>query len=344
MNTVLAYLKENWSRLDLTHLGLPEQLSCVLATPRFKTSTHVLFFVLAKGQRHPVLVAKTPRLAGDNRQLEKETSNLRNVHAVRAGGFDSIPKVIAFEDWRGHRLLIETAVEGQPLKRDFVRLYPHAGIEPVTAWIIELHAASAASSARDKRWFERLVETPVRQLQTVFPSGSPEQELIGRLHEYIASLRALEFPLVFEHGDFCSPNILIGRNSRISVVDWELAEPNGLPAVDIFFFLNFAAFSKRQATENSAFLSAFRDAFFGGSAWAVPYIFRYSDGVHLKRDVLKPLFLLCWTRIIANVIVRLKDNLNSEGTLTAETVTWLRESGYYLLWKYTIEHLNDVNF
>lgn len=344
MNTVLTYLKDHWQTLPLTRYGSPEKLTCVLVTPRFKTSSHILFFVLAEGRRDPLLVAKVPRLAGDNGQLDREVGNLRRVQALQPGGFDSIPRVLAYEDYGGHRLLIETAVEGQPLRPDYVRRHPENGIAAVTQWLIDFHRASARPVSEAADWFERLVALPLAQLAGVFPGNAPEQRWIEAMREAVAPLRETRFPLVFEHGDFSSPNILLGPEKAVGVVDWELAEAAGLPGSDMFFFLNFAAFSRNQARSNARYLAAFREAFFGASAWARPYLRDYCRGVELEPRLLPPLFLLCWGRYVANLVVRLQNSLNSEVNLAAESVTWLRENRYYLLWKYTLEHLGELDF
>src|SRR5262249_5861925 len=64
MNMVLTYLEANRQRLDLARYGLPERLSSMMVTPRFRTSNHVVFLVLAPGRPEPLLVAKLPRLSG----------------------------------------------------------------------------------------------------------------------------------------------------------------------------------------------------------------------------------------------------------------------------------------
>ncbi len=340
MNTILTYLDIHWRDLHLDHLGSPGRLSCLMATPRFKTSSHVLFFVLAEGRSGPVLVAKVPRLAGDNSQLDREVRNLCQVQATRLGGYKSIPKVLVYEDYGGHRLLIETAVEGQPLKADFVRQNPDEAIRPVMDWIIDLHTASAKTNHLSPRWFNRVAEVPMAQIASTL-NNSEETALIEKMRSLVEPLSFAEFPLVFQHGDFSSPNILIDANNQIGVVDWELAEPEGLPALDMFFFLNFVAFARHDAKNNSEYLQAFQEAFFGEDAWARPYLMQYCEGIGLNPEMLRPIFLLCWGYFVANLIIRLKDGVNSTVALTDDTITWLRQNRYYLLWEYALTHIED---
>ena len=55
MNTVLTFLKSHGERLDLGRYGTPDRLSCVILTPRFRASAHVVFLMLADGR--PIRVA-----------------------------------------------------------------------------------------------------------------------------------------------------------------------------------------------------------------------------------------------------------------------------------------------
>ncbi len=101
MNIALAFLMQNWERLSLERFGVPSRLSYVMATPRFRSSSHVIFLILADGLPDPILVVKVPRLPGDTDGLDREAANLRMVQAVLPGGFDSIPHLVTYEPFPG---------------------------------------------------------------------------------------------------------------------------------------------------------------------------------------------------------------------------------------------------
>jgi hypothetical protein len=96
----------------------------------------VVFLLLANGQPDPMLVAKVPRLAEASDGLRREAANLSLVQSVRPGGFDSIPRVVAFEDYGGRPLLIETALAGQPMDRRMVRRHRTRCCEAALAWLL----------------------------------------------------------------------------------------------------------------------------------------------------------------------------------------------------------------
>jgi len=344
MNAVLTFLEENRLRLGLEALGDPSGWSCVLATPRFRASSHVIFFVLREGDRKPLLVAKVPRLPGDHARLQREAENLYAGFHARPGGFDSIPQVLAYEEYCGHRLLLETVVEGQPLKPAWVRRQPARALEAVMAWLLEFHLATARPARAQIEWFTPLIEDLVLRLRKQLPPGAEEEKLLARSLEYLHPLRALELPLVLSHEDLSHPNILISREGKIGIVDWELAEPRGLPGLDLFFFLNYLAFARRAASRESEYVAAFHEAFFGTGAWARPQVARYQEVLRLPEASLRPLFLLCWLRYLAGLMSRLHEEGGAPQALEPDTLRWLRQNRYYLLWRHTLEHAQELGF
>lgn len=317
-------------------------MSCVVVTPRFRTSGHVVFLVLADGKPGPVLVAKLPRLTGISAGLEREAANLRAVQASRAGGFDSIPRVVAFEEYHGRPILVETALVGRSMDPASVRRDPAGCCDAVTAWLTDVQRPHP--SAADADWFERLVERPLRHFAEVFPVSAEEARLLECTWDLVAPLRQAGLPLVFEHGDLCSPNVMLLKDGAAGVIDWELAQPHGLPACDLFFFLTYAALALRRARAQADYVAAFHAAFFAPAAWARPYVAAYAERLHLPEHVLTPLFVLCWARYMTGLIVRLDGAKHSEAPLGSDTAAWLRANRYYALWRHALTHLNELDW
>jgi hypothetical protein len=339
VNSLEKYLTDNWQRLALDRFGSLGRVSCVLATPRFRASGHVVFLVLSDWLLAPILVGKVPRLPGDDRPLAREAANLRALQLVRAGGFDCVPHLVAYETKPGPALLLETAVLGAP-----VRLGANGSgstVEKIVDWLIEFHLATMRSCDTVAEWHERLVDDPGERFLTRLHSTAAERGLVDRTSDIAAPLRDSEIPLVFEHGDFSPPNILADHDGTIGIVDWELAHPDGLPALDLFFFLAAAAFARDGASTDETYLASFRRAFFGPSAWAPRYISRYAQRLGLSPQLLAPLFVLCWSRYVTTLAGRLHDI--EGGILDSDTTAWLRSNRYYSLWHYAVTHYDDLN-
>jgi aminoglycoside phosphotransferase (APT) family kinase protein len=344
MNRVAAFLAKNWERLALDRFGAPSRLLYVVSTPRFRASKHVIFIILAEDSSDPILIAKVPRLTGALHSLDREAANLRAVQGVRAGGFDSIPRVVAYEDHAGSPLLIETALVGRTMNPAFARRQPTACAEAALHWLTGLHLTTAGHSELTGDSFGRLVENPLAHFERVFPLFAEEECLIAKTRELTSPLCDHRLPLVFAHGDLSSPNILVLKPGSIGVVDWELAEPRGLPATDLFFFLTYLAFARRRAQKRKEYLEAFHEAFFGPTAWARTYIARYAERLGLSANVIKPLFVLCWSQYVIGLLARLSDFENvPTGIPERETASWLRGNRYFALWRHAVQHLSDVN-
>ena len=344
MNLILTYLADNWERLNLESYGQPDQLTSMFITPRFQASGHIIVVIFSTKSDAPLFVAKVPRIPHEIDRLDKEANCLSRVQALRIDGFDSIPRLISYEDLGGNRILVETALSGQPMKPTIVRRNPTLCTESVISWLWDLQITCRYKVENDPDWFQRLMLQPMEILRAAF-SASPEDLNVLDMHlSLIQSVRNTHFPLVFEHGDLSSPNILIGQDSKIKVVDWELAEPNGLPVIDLIFFLTYIAFAKLSASDNKTYLKAFDNAFFGNNAWASKYIRRFAQELGLSRNLLKILFLHCWCRYVSGLVWRLNESSTEATKQQDNTIKWLRSNRYYLLWKYALTNSENLLF
>ena len=349
MNTVLSFLEKNSQRLELPRYGAGGKLSALTLTPRFRASSHVVSLILAKGQTAPVLVAKVPRLANATTSLEREVGNLRQVQRLRPEGFTSIPRVVAFETYCGYPVLVETAIVGPLMDPPFVRRQRDRCCQAVIDWLVALQRTegdgyAADPSARGVEWYQRLIEQPLHYFDTYFPLSEQERQLLTRTRHLAASLQDYGLPLVFEHGDLSHPNLMLLPNNKPGVVDWELAEPYGLPASDLFFFLTYAAFAMHKARESERHLPAFKSAFFGRSPWTQRYIRQYVSQLQLPVETLTPLFVVTWLRYVVGLLQRL-DNVNQmPGKFSPQTVNWIRQSRYYALWEYAVSHADELSW
>jgi len=342
MNLVLSFLTKNRQRLSLQHFGDPSRLSCVMMTPRFRASSHMICFVLAEEKTEPIFVVKLPRLPGDNDRLDREVANLHAANHNRAEDDSSIPRVVAYEDFHQHRLLIETAVPGRPMSPAVVRRQPESCTDATITWLLNLERANANRSSNHNDWFERLVENPLQQFKNMLPVSSEEARLIEQTLVMMNPFRDYDLPLVMEHGDFSPPNILQTENGNIGVVDWELAEPQGLPASDLFFFLTYIAFARNGARKNADYLKAFQQAFFAPNAWARPHIERYCERLNLSHEMIAPIFISTWARYVAGLMARLQGSNEAGSMVGNETVKWLRSNRCYVLWRCAIENVKEL--
>jgi aminoglycoside phosphotransferase len=338
MHPVTTHLQNEWRRLR-PGAPVPGSLRWLLKTPRFRASGHVLGFVFPDDARSPELVVKVSRLPGDDRWIDREAANLRRVQAARPGGFDSIPRVASCDDRGGLRMLVQTVVPGRTMDRATVRRRPQACVDAVATWLADLHRATATTAGPAS--LLRLVSEPLDRFEALCAGRPAERALVRRTREFVAPLLAADVPLVFEHGDLSAPNILIDAEDRAGVVDWELADPAGLPAVDLFFFLTFVAFARGRANGQRGWIAALRSAFFGPDAWATPWIRKYAGAMELPEGSLGPLFVSTWARYVAAAATRLGAD-DAPRDESGELLAWLRSNRFHLLWEYAVDHRREL--
>ena len=342
MNLVLDFLERNRARLKLDHYRVPERLTSVMLTPRFRASRHVVFMVLSVRKPYPVLVAKVPRLGDRSTSLTREAAAIETIQKMRPGGFDSIPHLVAFEEYHGYPILIETALNGPLLDPPRVRRDLDGACELALDWLTDLPRTPAAEAGPD--WYRERVTQPLQAFAGAFPLNVKEEQLLIQTQELIAPLQQAELAPIVEHGDVSHPNLIALHAQNLGVVDWELAETDGIPACDLFFFLTYAAFAQDDARTKRDFISPFSEAFFGPDAWAVPYEQQYAQRMQIAVEHLTPLFVLCWSRYMSKLLLRLYNDDPTPATVEPETVSWLRDNRYYGLWRHTLNHLDELGW
>jgi aminoglycoside phosphotransferase (APT) family kinase protein len=344
MNMILTYLHENRERLNLERYGVQGQLSSIVLTPRFRASSHVVFLIFDDNHQAPVLVVKVPRLANASDKLEREATNLQMFQTLREEGFTSIPSLVAFEEVGGYSILVETALVGRPMEPIVVRRERNRCCLAIVDWLSEIQWPASTKRPAESELFEQLVETPYRYFTERFPLSVEEGKLLEQTWAIIAGLRELALPTVFEHGDLSHPNLFLLQSSELGVVDWETAEPYGLPACDLFFFLNYAAVSMHNTRNTSEYLSAFRSAFFGEQAWGRYYVGMYARRLQLSDLALTPLFVLCWLRYMVSLLTRLEHGGEETAQIRPDTADWLRNNRFYALWKQSVVHVDELGW
>lgn len=344
MNMILDFLEEQREFLHLDQYHLSEKLDYVVLAPRFRASSHILFLIFSQGNPKPALVVKVPRLAGYDESVEREAGNLTYIQSSRPEGFTSIPNLVALQERHHRQILVETALAGRSMDPEVVRKNPQKCIEMTIDWLFSINDATRRFGKDTPDWFDRLVEQPLQRFARRVPMNGEEIGLLDQTRAAAEALRAMDLPIVFEHGDLSHPNILMLDQGGIGVVDWEQAEPLGLPACDLIFFLAYVGFAKNQSREYGGYLPAFQSAFFGKDAWARPFIQSYAKRLQLPSASLPPLFLLCWFRYLSGLVDRVSSIGSGDETVCPETLEWVRSNRYYALWRYAVSQSSKFDW
>lgn len=334
--TAMTQLARDDGRVDLARLGLEGEFTQLLLTPRFRTSRHVVALLFRRGASDPELVVKLARLGGDAAGIAREASVLTTLADDCPKLRETFPRVLA---WAGgdEPFLLETALRGQLLSPRRLRADSVGYISAVVDWLMALSATRHESGDAS---YERLLGEPLGTLADAFPAGGPEQELVGRTVELVEPLRDSGVPHVVEHGDLAHPNLIWLDGTGVGVVDWELAEPDGLPLHDLLFFLAYATFALRRPRTDEERIASFHNSFLAAEGWAKANVAAYLDNLGVDSEALVPLFVACWARYTAHLALRIAPTPSRR--LGDDALAWIRKNRHYALWAHTVTHIDEL--
>jgi aminoglycoside phosphotransferase (APT) family kinase protein len=324
MTFVSSFLHSAIERGLIEHDGEKAEL---LLTPQWPTSRHVVTLVVRGDESAPSLVAKIPRLDTDEDGLAHEAANLEALHAATPSPFDGAPRLVAFERFNGTAILVQTALAGRTITPPMLR---KRSSERVIAAVLEWLGALPSTEPTSIPW-DDVVDEPLDRYVTVV--GEAGQQLVAKTKGLLEPLRSASIPLVFEHGDLSHPNLLLLRNGRLGVLDWELARPRGLPVHDLAFFLGSVALARARASSRAEQVGAFDAAFVRPDAWARRLFERYAAALAIPRLLLAPLVLACWARYTSRLLARVSGDI--AGRQDVEEA--LSFYPYHAFWHRTVE-------
>ena len=222
------------ARGDGGHFTDPDRL--LLLTGGKRSVNKVVGLAFEEGTSRPESVVKFARVAEADAFLERETRVLNQLAKDRPA-VAGVPRILATGRRAGRVAVTESAIHGDPLIGRLDEVTFEGLATQVTDWLVDL--AGHAEPRPAGQWWERLVGRPLASFEDDFRQ-SVGTETAQRARQALEQLGDL--PLVPEHRD-CSPwNVVLTEEGLPALLDWESAEPSGLPALDLCYFLANAAF------------------------------------------------------------------------------------------------------
>lgn len=175
------------------------------------------------------LIVKLTRDARHADRLATEAAALPALAALGPLEGVELPRLIAAGPVGRTWAAIETLIDGRPLPPVLRSTGDGLVDGPVDA-LVRLAGASARPVAGSALAVPlgRLLE----RYLTVYEATMPERDLLERLHGTIAD--AATVPIVAQHGDPGTWNLLLAPDGRIGLLDWESFEPDGPPLWDLW--------------------------------------------------------------------------------------------------------------
>jgi hypothetical protein len=268
---------------------LPEKGSSALLTGGHNFNVVALSF--AAGHSEPTAVVKFARGVSGDAQLKREAEILRLLQRERPA-LTGVPRPMALGRRVGRQALAQSAVHGRPMTPELTpERFGELALR-VTRWLVEL--AGPGPARPQAEWWQRLVGDYLDAFERAF-GGILEPGAGERARRVLEGLGDL--PLVFEHRECAPGHVWLTDADGIGVLDWEAAEPRGLPLCDLVFFLARAAFDLEGSHEPSQALDTYSRLLDPSSALgrvAARCTEEYSRLLQIPRGTVPRLRLLCW--------------------------------------------------
>jgi SAM-dependent methyltransferase len=267
-----------------------------LAAPGEYPSQKVLVFLFGADRNAPESVVKITRAARFNPRLENEWRALTLLRDRGIGADGTLPQPRFFGLHSGLAMLGESAIDGEQF-RERTRAtadcpYARAAVE----WLLDLGTTTAQRSGADARDALSTLEPLFERFSQIYRLDPEEKDFL-RLQVAALARAGDGLPLVFQHGDPGPWNVLITSEGNPAFLDWEAAEPLGMPLWDLFHFLrSYGVLVSRVAGTRDP-LRSFAEQYLEQSDLSVLLVEttrRFCAQTGLAPALVEPLFYVCW--------------------------------------------------
>lgn len=296
--------------ISASHAGPPKYLQAIaaragvdvarctwgLAAPGVYSSQKLLFFLFDDVHDAPVHVAKMTRDPRHNPRLENEWRALNLLREHGIGDDGTLPEPLFLDSHSNLAILGETAIDGVPFleRTEATAECPHA--RAAVGWLLELGIRTAHRAPDEAPPVTEMLAALVERFNDVYRVDSDHVAFLaaqaGTLVDGEPDLR-----FVFQHGDPGPWNLVVTIDGRPAFLDWEAAEPHGMPLWDLFHFLRSFGLLVSRATGKHDPLGSFADQILGDSALnrlLVETASRFCTETGLDSRLVEPLFYLSW--------------------------------------------------
>lgn len=287
---ILDTIRAEWNGWELG--PLPNHFSSLLLTGGPRSISKVVRILFTEPDHRPSIAIKMARVPDAVRGLAREAETLRALGAQCPGRVQGIPRLLFCREYAGLLAVGETAAIGRPLWTLLRRRNYNDFAMKVTHWLADL--AGRRVMCAQSLWWDRLIESV---LADFIESFGPIIDH-GMVRETRAILTKLgPLPLVCEQRDFAPWNVLVTPDSELAVLDWESAELEGLPGLDLIYFLTYFAFFIDGAMSSDGLRKSYRanwDPLTLTGEISAACFEHYFNQTGLNPATLKPLRLLVW--------------------------------------------------
>jgi hypothetical protein len=265
-----------------------------VSAPSEYASRKAILFVFSADEPTPRWVVKITREPEHNRRLDNEWDALVRLRDAGVGDERSLPRPAFRGCHAGLAIVGETAVAGTPLRSRTSAAADCPLAAAALRWLLELGERSAAVP-QDNAVAAAALDELMGRFLALYDLDDGQHTALTEQIDRIRHARPL--PLVFQHGDPGTWNVLVADDGRPIFLDWEAFEPYGLPLWDAVYFARSHVMTVGRAAGGRDALEIVRRAWLEDTPAVRDFarvIREHRDRIGLERDLIEPLFTTCW--------------------------------------------------
>ncbi len=294
------------------------------------SSRKMLFFLFDReqepGRAQPDIIVKMVRDPIFNYRLENEAQSLQLLDKKGLLDPEILPEVLFSGHHGGLSIVGERVIEGVPFRQKAKATADCPYGQTALDWFVDLGAATADTQAAPPSEIGAALTQLLGRFAEIYRPTAEQHDFLA---EQIAKVGDSEtaVPLVFQHGDPGPWNMLVTPGERVAVLDWEAAEPAGMPAWDLFYLMRSLSLDAARKLGMNKRLVGFKQQFLDDTALSRLYVHtmaRYCQRTGLDGRLLEPLFYTCWMHRALKESMRLEPAKLGQGHFV-NLIWWCRE-------------------
>jgi hypothetical protein len=259
----------------------------------------IILYRFFNGDAQPSAIAKIHlnKTIKDDRTKEATSLSRLGPSARRAGA--QVPELLPLEHIHDYPVILQTAVSGQPAAT-LLTARPNRVfelMEQLACWLERWNRSTKVVKSLDRERLNRDLLAPAARLAPLLQGGDQYRDWLARR---FGPLAKCSVPLVATHNDLTMWNVLLDKQGRLAIIDWETASEEAFPLVDLFYAVTDAMAATQNYTNR---LKVFEACFapHGVFTPAVKHLqMRFRRAFEIPNDVAELCFHICWLHHAVN--------------------------------------------
>jgi hypothetical protein len=305
------YVRAIASRAGIDLAGLRVALS---APGRYASRKVVLFF-FERAADKPRLVVKLTRDGAWNARLENEYRSLQRLAGLGRAFENRAPRALFLGRHGGLAVVGESALDGVPLGERTRGTADCPVGRAAIDWLVDLGAASTGRASAEPAALADALDRLLARFVEIYAPSDAERGFLGDQIRLLGK-QSEPIPLVFQHGDPGVWNAIWTRAGRVAFLDWEAAEPEGVPLWDLFYFLRSYGIQATPSRGRRDWLEKSSRHFLGSGdlhSLFARAVRRAAAASRLPSGLVGPLFFTCWMHRALKESTRLQGRALEQG-------------------------------